>query len=408
MATDRGAARARWAVAGMFLVNGFAMGSWAPQIPLLLPRHQITPFVLGLLILLLGLGAVGAMLLAPRALARLGAVRLSVVCGLALWPALVGVVLAPALWAVAPLILAYGGLAGTMDVAMNAHAVVVERRLGRAIMSSSHGFWSVGGFVGGALGGALIGPLGAGGAVLLAAVLGMAVVLAVRKPLQIDATGAMGAAQATGPGTPPAAPQTRPGGHALRKPLVLLLGGMALLSMVPEGAVLDWGALYLSREMGVGPATAGLAFGAFSAAMAVMRFLGDAVRNRFGGVACLRLSALMAALGLLAAAAAPNAGLAILAFGVAGLGVANLVPILFSAAGNLGGLAPGAGIAAVTMMGYSGILIAPSVIGFVAEHLGFRLTYAVLGVLLVLVAVQAGHAKGADGSGVDGSGVANP
>ena len=86
------------------------------------------------------------------------------------------------------------------------------------------------------------------------------------------------------------------------------------------------------------------------------------------------------------------------AFGtVSGLGVANMVPILFSAAGNHPGLAPGAGIAAVTMFGYSGILVAPSTIGFVAEYVGFRWTYGTLALLLVFVALMAGRTEAADG-----------
>ena len=172
---------------------------------------------------------------------------------------------------------------------------------------------------------------------------------------------------------------------------------MALFSMVPEGAVLDWAAIYLGKELGAGPFAAGLGFALFSGAMAVMRFLGDGVRNRFGAVATLRISGLIGAAGLMIAALAPMTPLALAGFMLCGFGVANMVPIMFSAAGNYPGFAAGAAISTVTMVGYAGILIAPSTIGYLAEHIGFRPTYAGLSVLLLAVTAAAGRAAMADG-----------
>jgi len=129
-----------------------------------------------------------------------------------------------------------------------------------------------------------------------------------------------------------------------------------------------------------------------------MRFSGDALRNRFGAVRTLRLSTLIAALALAGAALAPNAPMAIAAFALAGLGLANTVPILFSAGGNHPGLSPGAGLSTVTMIGYSGILVAPSAIGLVAEQAGYRLTYAALAALLLIVSAAAPMARAADGA----------
>ena len=176
-----------------------------------------------------------------------------------------------------------------------------------------------------------------------------------------------------------------------------ILGLMALMTMVAEGSVLDWAALYLRQELGAELSVAGLAYAAFSGVMATVRFLGDGVRNRFGAVTTLRVSACIAAAGMLGAGLAPSAWLAIAAFALCGLGVANMVPIVFSAAGNQEGMSAGAGMSVVTTMGYSGILVAPSAIGFVAEHQGFRPTYAGLSLVLVLVAVLAARAADADG-----------
>jgi predicted MFS family arabinose efflux permease len=145
--------RARWAVATMFLANGFVMGTFAPQIPLLLPRHGITKSDLGLLLLVMGIGAVLAMLFAGKIIARLGGRLTLRVFAALLIPVLPAVVLAPGVPTLALALALMGAVVGCMDVAMNAQAVEVEQRLGRAIMSSSHGFWSLGGFAGAGLAG---------------------------------------------------------------------------------------------------------------------------------------------------------------------------------------------------------------------------------------------------------------
>jgi fucose permease len=166
--------------------------------------------------------------------------------------------------------------------------------------------------------------------------------------------------------------------------------------MIPEGAVLDWAALHLQQELGANIATAGFAFAGFSATMATMRFLGDGVRDRFGAVNTLRVSSLVAAVGILTAGLAPSAGIAIAAFAFAGLGIANMVPIAFSAAGNQSGLASGTGMSVVTTMGYSGILVAPSAIGFIGERTGFGAVYVALAGFLVVVCLMSGLVRSAD------------
>jgi MFS family permease len=178
--------------------------------------------------------------------------------------------------------------------------------------------------------------------------------------------------------------------------MVYLVGLMALLTMISEGAVLDWAALYLRQELGADLAIAGLAYAAFSGVMAVMRFFGDGVRNRFGAVMTLRGSAVIAALGMLVAGLAPSPWIAIVAFAFSGIGIANMVPILFSAGGNQEGMSSGTGMSVVTTMGYSGILVAPSAIGFVAERSSFGPIFVALSGLLIVVLLMAGLAHRAE------------
>jgi MFS family permease len=387
MQGDAQARRARWAVAAMFMANGFVMGAWAPQIPLLMPRHEVTESVLGLLILVLGMGAVSAMLFAGRLISLYGGRRVLSLFSLALIPVLPMVVFSPNLWALAVFMAVFGAMAGCMDVAMNAQAVEIERRLHKAIMSSSHGFWSLGGFIGGSAGAWVIAHWGSEVQSMLTAAVVAGIVLTAMPFLLPDAPKPV-VAEAV------AAPRTKLFPKDLH---VWLLGFLALASMVPEGAVLDWAAIYMQKELGSDVFVSGLGFAFFAGAMAVMRFLGDTVRNRLGAVRTLRISGWMGAAGMMGGAVAPNDWVVIVSFFVAGLGIANMVPILFSAAGNHPRLPAASAISIVTMVGYCGILVAPSSIGFLAEHVGFRPTYAGLSLILVLVALLAAKAADADG-----------
>lgn len=376
--------RGRRASGAMFLVNGFLMGSWAPQIPLLLPRHQIDETTLGLLILMLGVGAVGAMALTGGLIGRYGSRPVLRAFAMTAPLAFAAVVASPNLWLLTVALVVMGAMIGCMDVAMNANAVELERRFGRALMSASHGFWSLGGFIGGGAGGWIITGIGVQGHALAASVAAMAVVMFAGPHLVEEAphppSSSNGPARKGWPRTVP----------------IYILGLMSFLCMVPEGAVLDWAALYLQLDHGSGTAQSGLAFALFSASMAIMRFAGDFVRNLYGAVMTLRVSALVAAAGMFGATLAPTEALVIASFAFAGLGVANLVPVLFSAGGNYPGLGRGVGISIITMMGYSGILVAPSSIGYVADLIGFRVTFGIMALLLIGVALLANRVAIAD------------
>jgi len=376
--------RGRWAIAAIFLINGFMVGSWAPQIPLVLTRLSITESTLGLLILCFGIGAAASMPWAGWLMSRFGESPVLRTLGLLQGVGLLLVVICPTVPTSAVAMVIFGSLVGCTDVAMNAATVTLERRLSRAFMSSMHGFWSLGGFAGGGLGGLLIQQYGS----LLHAVL----ITVVAVGISLFAVAHVWAAPHT-----PAAQAGKRGGLSLpRQPIVYLLGLMSMFLFSSEGAVLDWAALYLSQERGADLAVASLAYAFFAGAMALMRFLGDGVRNRFGAVRTLRVCCAIAAAGMFAAALAPTPFLVILCFAIAGLAVANTVPIVFSAAGNQPGMSSGAGMSVAATMGYSGILLAPSAIGFVADSTGFVPVFIAFAGLLVVVFLMSGLARAAD------------
>ena len=156
---------------------------------------------------------------------------------------------------------------------------------------------------------------------------------------------------------------------------------------MPEGAILDWSALYLAKDHAAPVAIAGYAFAAFSATMAMMRFFGDALRNRLGDGKTFFVSALVASAGFAVAGLAPALPMVIAGFLVCGLGLANMVPIIFSAGGRFPGVEPAIGIGVVTAFGYSGALTAPAVLGFIAEHTGLGAIFAGFSVVLVVTAL---------------------
>ena len=374
--------RGRAAVSLLFLMNGFLVGCWAPKIPDFAERLQLSKFELGLMILVFGVGSLMLMPIAGTQIARYGSKRVAQVAAVCLLPSLLALTLSPNVLTGAISIFLFGGFIGAMDVAMNANAVAVEQSMRRAIMSSCHAFWSLGGLIGAGLGGLLIAEFGVLWHAQIATVLAV-IFLAIAWTMILTDQ-----------------PHPDEKKEKLRLPLTplpWLLGLMALFSMVPEGAVLDWGALYLRQELGASVAVSGFGFAAFSLTMAIMRFGGDLVRDRLGGVTTLRICTLFAISGMLLAAFAPNAEIAILGFAFCGIGISNMVPIVFSAAGNVPGLRAGIGLSVVTTMGYSGMLVAPSAIGFVAEHIGFSVVFMALPVLLVVVLLFSNLARYADG-----------
>jgi MFS family permease len=384
------ATRERSAVSLIFFANGFIVGSWAPKIPEFASRLRLDESELGLMILCFGMGSLCAMAMVGVLIGRNGSRSITRILAALATPSLLVLTLAPSVWSAAIALFALGGLVGGMDVAMNANAVEVEKHERRAIMSSCHGFWSLGGVFGAALGGIMVASTGVHVHALFVTLL-VAVAVAIAWPRVLS--------------DPPLALPVDPGAKSPGIPrrgltglgaTVWLTGIICLIMMTPEGAVLDWGALYMREELGAGTALSGLAFGAFSAAMAVMRFAGDMVRDRFGAVATFRVSALLAIIGLGIAGMATSPGWAVIGFAITGLGLANTVPIAFSAAGNLPGLPQGLAISIVTFMGYSGILVAPSVIGFIAEHTGFAIIYLSLPVLIAAALLFSGLTRHAD------------
>jgi MFS family permease len=349
--TIKSAPKARWALVASFLVHGILLGAWVPHIPLAKDRLDAGPAVFGLALLALAGGAICAMPVAGVLINRFGSARLTLVSGLLFCLAFPGPILAPNLFSFVLAGLVMGAGIGSMDVAMNAHGLAVERALRRPIMSMLHGSFSVGGMAGTFLGAALLEIEGVGGQVLT--------VIAICLPTLLVAS------RFFLPGT---IDKGLSGTHfAWPTRASVGLGLLCFLALMIEGSILDWAAIMMQENYKVDASIAALGFGFYQGGMAVARFTGDWIRQRAGAAAMVRTSALIAGVGTTVALTAPTPTIAIVAFVFAGLGLGNIAPVLFAGGGRLEPNAPGRGIAAVTTLGYMGFLCGPPLIGLVAQ-----------------------------------------
>ena len=360
----------RLATTGVFLVNGAVVGTWVAQIPWIQERFDLSRSAIGLILVGMSLAVVLALPVAGQAVARQGSERVTRAGGIAAALAVNLAVLAPHPLLVVAGLFVLGGASATMDVAMNSHGVKVQDDLGRPVMSSLHAGWSFGGMIGAASAAGLA-------ALGLDPRIGVAIASALLLAAVVVWTGRIGpGSTAEGADTP---------GFTLPARGVVLLAVLCMLVMVTEGAMADWGGLYLRQDLGAGAAVAALAFAFFTAGMTTGRVVGDWVNHRIGPVALLRWGALLTGIPLAAMllAGAPAAALAGL-FAI-GLGVSNGVPLMFSAAGGLPDTPSGPSIAAVSSMGSLGFLAGPPFIGLLADavSLPWALTTLILGAVAV-------------------------
>ncbi|MFF8262734.1 MFS transporter [Streptomyces virginiae] len=389
---------ARLATFAFFALNGFVMGMWIVHIPEAESRTGISHAMLGWLLLLLGGGAFAGMQLCGRLTDRLGARRVvpagAALCSAAVVPPALAVD-APTL-AVALFLLGFGN--GCLDVSMNTHAVQVERRHGRPVMSSFHAVFSLGGVLA-ALAGARLITWGWDLRVTMTAVAltGLVVTCTATPALLGRPSGAESGARsdATAAKAAPTRTDTAADGAHLsgrrRTPRrVWVLAVLALLLMLCEGVANDWSVLHLQDVLGAPAATAAFAYGAFATAMTVGRLLADRVVARTGPVFVVRYGAGAAGVGLAVAALSPWVAPALVGWAVFGLGLSGCVPQFFSAAGHMEEDAAGVHVSRVAGLGYLGMLAGPAVIGPLTHLVPLNLALLLPVVLCAGAAAAAG------------------
>lgn len=375
--------RARLAVSAAFALNGALLGAWASRVPAVRDRFELSEGALGLMLLVMGVGALLSFPLAGSMADRRGAYPVACLLACFYLLTIVAIGLAPVPLALAAALFAFGACHGAMDVAMNSWAAEVERASGRSIMSSFHAMWSLGA------------GLGAAGGWL-----------ATRAGLSLDAHFALTAlavALVFGPlirtrwDSRRSAPGAKGPVFALPRGALVLVGVVALAAGLGEGAAADWSAVFLADVVGTTQSQAALGYAIFSATMVAMRLCVDGLITRFGPVATARAAGLFAALGTALVVGPATLPLTLAGYVLIGMGYAAVIPMAFSRAAADPDVPAGQAIASVATLGYGAMLMGPPAIGFLAELTSLRLALALVGAAALAITALApvlGHGRG--------------
>ena len=361
------------ATRAVFFIGGFGSASWAPLVPVLRQRLAIGEDVLGMLLLCIGIGSLLTMPLSGAAAVRLGCRKVLTLASLSFALLLAALSQVGNICLAVPVLLAFGAVMGAIDVVANVQAVLVEKAAGRRLMSGMHALWSVGGFAGAGLFGVWVGGLGlspTASTLIAAGIMTAAIAFFSRflLPYGGDAGGKM---------------------LALPRGIVTFVGLIACIAFLVEGAIMDWGGVFLTTVRGFDLSLAGTGFTVFSAAMLTMRLTGDWLVQKLGQKAVILGGSALSFMGFLAVIFAPWPWLLFAGFFAIGVGSANIVPVFFSLLGKQNDMPIGLAVTAVSTLGYLGILMGPAAIGTIAHSTSL---YASFGLLAGLVAVQFGVA----------------
>jgi predicted MFS family arabinose efflux permease len=365
--------RTRLATRLSFVSAGFAVACWAPLVPFAKASLGVDDGTLGLLLLCLGAGSVIAMPFAGILSTRLGSkpIILAGGFGTALFLPLLALVERPVPLGIT--LLLFGASLGSLDVAMNLHAVDVEKAAGQPMMSGFHALFSIGGFAGSGFMTVMLSNQVSPFLSALASCILVAITMSLAAPYLMR-----GSNEAPGPI------------FVVPRGIVLVIALLAAVSFLVEGALLDWSALFVVGAKLVTAAKGGIGYMLFSIAMTLGRLSGDRVVSKLGDRNVLLAGSVTAIAGFTVLLVFSPVAVALAGFVLIGLGAANIVPILFRRAGTQRVMPAGLAIAAVTTAGYAGMLIGPAAMGFVAHASGLRSAFWLLATLLCFVPAFSG------------------
>lgn len=355
-----------------FFLAGFVVATWAPMIPAIKSRLQIGDDVLGLLLLCIGISAFIFMPIAGILNQKFGCKKILCVSIVIFALTLVVISTLNAVWLFVIFLFIFGAVMGTLDVTMNMNSVIVEKLSNKRIMSSMHALWSVGCFCSAGLF-SVLAKLGL--EITTIAVIHGAIVLIlcfISGPYFLAYKGA-----------------SNEKAVAVPRGIVVLFGILACISFLAEGAVMDWSGVFLTEAKGMELSLAGVGYAIFSVAMLVIRFIGDKAVQVIGEQRICVFGALVAGLGFLLVVLIDNFYLMPIGFILIGLGAANIVPVLYSLLKNQNDMPINAAVTAITCMGYTGVILGPALLGFIAHGVGITFVFYLLCALFVLEAVLA-------------------
>lgn len=366
----------RTALVAVFGLNGFVFGSWASRIPDVAVDVGATHATLGAALLCLSVGALATMQTAGRLCARLGAGKVTAAAAALVSLVVVVPAAAGSAFMLGVGLAILGAVSGLLNVSMNSAGVHLEGERTRPLLPLLHAASSFGGLAGALVGGVAAQWLTPALHLGVVGALGL-VVVTFAGPVLLHATDERTASVPSGrPGPVP---------REVRGVLVML-GVIAGCTAYGEGALNDWSALYLRTDLQAAPVVAASAYAGFSLAMGCGRLTADRLLDAIGETRLLAGGAVLAAVGMLTAAVASTAPLALVGCCLVGLGLANLFPLALARAGAEAG---SAGVALASTIGYAGLLTGPPVIGLLAAWLNLRIALTSVSALALLAALLA-------------------
>ena len=368
----------RFAVSLIFAINGMVFGTWASRIPAIVDFHDLSPGSLGLLIFLAGLSAVIAFSIFGRASDRYGAAFITKRATILLIPlTLIFIAYANSIWMLVFAVIFFGAIHGGDDVAMNAWAAEVEREYTRPVMSSFHAMWSLGAGIGAGLG-SLLAFYEVGFKNHFSLISIIIFVLALSAAF-VPFESQKNKKEANSPFI------------SIPKGSLLPVATITFFASLSEGAVADWSAIFLKSVASLNDGNAALGFTVFSVCMFSMRLLGDRISFILGPATAARYSGLVALTGSIILLVSDSFLLLLLGFGLIGLGIAVIIPLAFSRAGNDETISQGTAIASIATLGYGGMLLGPLFLGLIAEITSIKTSFLILPIMAFFIFILSKH-----------------
>jgi MFS family permease len=364
--------RQRLALSAVFFQSGLCFSTWASRIPDIKETFAFSDSELGSLLLIRPLGALFALPLSGYVVDTFGSRQAATVGIIGFSLSLLFLGLAPSALLLGASILFFGMFANLLNISANAQALLVQQQFGRVIMASFHGLWSLAGFCGAGIGALMLYlQVPVVNHFLLISITVIVLLMLSKRHLSRE----------QGAGAGKKLVLKRPDRH------LLILASIAFCGLICEGCMFDWSGVYFKEVIGAQEGMVAAGYMSFLGMMALGRFISDFFSNRYGSATIIKISGLMIATGLLTAVFFPSLLMGILGFFLVGAGTSSIIPLTYTEVGKNETFSPGIALAMVSTMGYVGFLLGPPLIGFIADLLSLRASFALVALVGLCITV---------------------
>jgi len=368
----------RTSISVFFFIHGFCFSTWASRIPNIQQHLHLNEAGLGAVLFALPIGSFVTVPFSGWLAAKYGSKILVWITALIYACLLSCIGWSSTAWQIVVSLFLFGSAGNMCNIAFNTQAIALEKMYGRKIMSSFHGIWSVAGLIGAGIGAMMMG-MGVLTEYHFLIITTIALILVfICRPLLLEERGQQQQRRAL---------FSRPEG------IIVVLGFIAFCSMMCQGAMFDWTGVYFKKVLNAGAGWIGAGYTGFMLSMAAFRFLADWITQQIGLKKVLIWSGLFTGCGLLLMIIFPNLVIGIIGSVIVGIGVSAVVPLVFSAVAQSKAMPTPVAIAAVSTVGFVGLLIGPPMVGFIAASLGLKTSFLILAIIGFMVSILSLNVK---------------